>query len=287
MRVTAAHEFFHAVQYAYDYGEDPWLMEATATWVEERVADDVNDNRQYLPHGQLGKPAQSLDRFNQQGFNQYGNWAFFEFLSNQYSPRVVRTIWNKAGAFSGAGHQYSTAAVKSALAARGGFKSVFRAYAAGNLVPGRTYGEGKSWPIAPAAKTWTVAKDNRRASTTLRINHLASRKVQVRPGAGIKRGWSLRLAVDGPGGRTAPAASLVVKRKNGVTAKPIALNGKGQGRVTVPFGSSKIRSATVVLVNASTRFSCWHRTDWSCQGRARDNDLRFELTATALPPKGR
>jgi Family of unknown function (DUF6055) len=285
MRVTTAHELFHAVQYAYDYGEDPWLMEATATWMEERVADDVNDSRQYLPYGQLGRPAQSLDRFSQQGFNQYGNWAFFEYLSNHYGPRVVRTIWNRAGAFAGAGHQYSTAAVRSALAGRGGFKTVFRAYAAANLAPGRTYGEGKSWPIAPAARTWTVTQAARRASTTLRVNHMASRKVQVRPGSGIKRGWQLQVAVDGPVGRTSPAASLVVKRENGVTAKAIPLNRKGQGRVDVPFGSRRIRSATVVLVNASTRFSCWHRTDWSCQGRARDNRQSFAVTATALAPR--
>jgi hypothetical protein len=34
LRVTAAHEFFHAVQFAYDWLEDAWLMEGTATWIE-------------------------------------------------------------------------------------------------------------------------------------------------------------------------------------------------------------------------------------------------------------
>ena len=57
LRVTAAHEFFHAIQFGYDYAEDGWLMEATATWVEERVADDVNDNRQYLAYGQVAPAA--------------------------------------------------------------------------------------------------------------------------------------------------------------------------------------------------------------------------------------
>jgi hypothetical protein len=37
LKVTAAHEFFHAVQFAYDIGEDGWLMESTATWMEEHV----------------------------------------------------------------------------------------------------------------------------------------------------------------------------------------------------------------------------------------------------------
>ena len=44
LQVTAAHEYFHAVQFAYDIGEDAWLMEATATWVEDEVFDD--DQRQ-------------------------------------------------------------------------------------------------------------------------------------------------------------------------------------------------------------------------------------------------
>lgn len=286
MRVTAAHEFFHAVQYAYDYGEDPWLMEATATWMEERVADDVNDNRQYLPHGQVGKPAQSLDTFDRTGFNQYGNWAFFEYLAGRYGTGVVRSIWTRAGAYPGGGHQYSTTAVKGVLSRHGGFTSVFRAYAAGNTMPGRTYGEGATWPAAPASKSWVLTSADRRSSGTSRINHMASTNVLVRPGTGVAaRGWKLRLEVDGPAGTTAPAAYLVVKRRHGIVTKPIPLNDKGKGRISVPFGSRKVRGATVTLVNASTRFSCWHRTSWSCQGRARDNRERFELTATAVPPR--
>ena len=33
MRVTAAHEYFHAVQYAYDGWDDTWIYETTATMV--------------------------------------------------------------------------------------------------------------------------------------------------------------------------------------------------------------------------------------------------------------
>jgi hypothetical protein len=37
MRVTAAHEFFHAIQYAYNPEADIWWKEATATWNEDEV----------------------------------------------------------------------------------------------------------------------------------------------------------------------------------------------------------------------------------------------------------
>ena len=57
LKVTAAHEFFHAVQFAYDIGEDGWLMEGTATWMEEHVYDAINDNRQYLATSPLAHPS--------------------------------------------------------------------------------------------------------------------------------------------------------------------------------------------------------------------------------------
>ncbi len=56
LHVTAVHEFFHAVQFNVDVREDRWWMEATATWMEEVLADSVNDNRQFLSAGQLGRP---------------------------------------------------------------------------------------------------------------------------------------------------------------------------------------------------------------------------------------
>ena len=49
MRVTAAHEFNHSIQYGYDAQESAfWLWEATATWMEEWVYDSVNDGEYYL-----------------------------------------------------------------------------------------------------------------------------------------------------------------------------------------------------------------------------------------------
>jgi hypothetical protein len=285
LRVTGAHEFFHAVQFAYDYGEDPWLMESTATWMEERVADDVNDNRQYLPYGQVGAPGRPLDLFNPQGFNQYGNWTFFEYLSSRYGTGVVKRVWTRAGAYPGSGHQYSTAAVKSVLRRHGGFHNVYRSFAAANTTPGRAYPEGRAWPTAAVSARWALTRDAPRHHTRTTIDHLSSHNIAVEPGAGLQgRGWRLRVAVDGPGGRTKPAAIVVSKTGHGIDRKAVPLNRKGKGHVLVGFSSRRVSWAKVVLVNSSTRFSCWRRTSWSCQGRARDDDQKFALTVAALRP---
>ena len=54
LQVTAAHEYFHLVQFGYDINEDGWIMESTATWAEDEVFDSINDNAQYLREGLYG-----------------------------------------------------------------------------------------------------------------------------------------------------------------------------------------------------------------------------------------
>ncbi len=87
MQVTAAHEYFHAVQFAYDAFEDSWFMEATATWAEDEIFDDINDNLQYLRRGPLRRPQVPLDKFELGGLHQYGDWIFFRYLTEQFPAR--------------------------------------------------------------------------------------------------------------------------------------------------------------------------------------------------------
>ncbi len=284
LRVTAAHEFFHAVQFAYDFGEDHWFMEATATWMEERFADGVNDNRQYLPYGQVRQASTSLDVFDPQGFNQYGNWPFFEFLSTRYGNGVVRSIWNKAAAFKGAPDQYSTKAVSSVLRSRGGFSSVFAKYAAGNTIPAGTYPEGKSWPKATVVQHWKLSPGTKAAGKTFKINHLSSRNVQAKPSRTLKsKRWMLRVKVNAPDRRTGPAAYVIVKRKHGhAIKKAIHLSPGGKGRTSVAFSHRSVRNVTVTLANASTRFKCWRQTNYSCAGKPRDNGMSYQVKVSAF-----
>ena len=84
LRITVAHEYFHAVQFAYDAEDDGWLMESTATAMEDELYDDVNDNAFFLNYGQMGDPeafgyplagpSTPLDTFD---FTAYGNWGFW------------------------------------------------------------------------------------------------------------------------------------------------------------------------------------------------------------------
>ncbi|MFQ6673955.1 MAG: MXAN_6640 family putative metalloprotease, partial [Fidelibacterota bacterium] len=94
IQVTAAHELFHAIQFGYDGWEAVWLLEATATWMEDEVFDDVNDNYQYLKQW-FQEPHIALD--SDTSPHWYGSWIFFRYLSEHAGgPATVRKIFEQS-----------------------------------------------------------------------------------------------------------------------------------------------------------------------------------------------
>lgn len=286
LKVTAIHEFFHAVQFGYDAGEDMWFMESTATWIEDTYADAINDNRSYLRYGQLRRPAASLDTFSSTGLGHYGNWIFWQFLSERYGNGFVRTVWERAEPRSGV-DRYSLQALTSALRNRGGFATVFRRYASANAVPGRFYSEGRFWPGPAIQRSWTLGRGAGRSAAT-RLDHLAARHYRVRPATDLRgKRWSLRVVVNGPARVTAPGAVVTVRRANGSIGRTtVRLSRSGDGRALVAFGRGAVRDVTVTLINGSTRFrSCWTDRTYpvhSCYGVPRDQRQPYGLRVAVV-----
>lgn len=278
LAVTAAHEFFHAVQFGYDVREDRWFMETTATWMEERFADDVNDNRQYLRASQQAAPGTPLDLFNRTGSEHYGNWTWWEHLSARYGNRLVRSTWDAAR-----GQRHSTLALERVLAQRGGLPARYAAFAAANLTPARSYEEGADWPTPRLQATWRMAAGAERADT-VRLDHLTSASYLVQPEATLGAGWRLQLAVDGPSRGSAPAAWLVVRTADDQwRSRQVDLDRRGRGSVTLGFSPETVRAVSLTVVNASTRTRCGvDDVRWACEGRPRDDDKAFEVRAALV-----
>ncbi|RYC14794.1 MXAN_6640 family putative metalloprotease [Nocardioides zhouii] len=278
--VTAAHEFFHAVQYAYDYAEDPWMMEATATWMEERIATQVNDNRQYFPWSQIYAANVPLDAFSRNAGYQYGNWVFWEHLSSNYGIDIVKKAWEQAGSLKQDGGKYSITALQKVLKRKGGLAKVYAKYAAGNLTPAVNFPEGAEYafPKVDGGKQLSKGKRSKRFAT--KVNHLASASYVYAPGKGLSgKKWKLSLAVTGPVKRTTPSAVVVVHLLDGKRqVKMVRLNRGGDGRIKVSFDNRKVGAVSVTLVNGSTRYTCGKRTVLACQGRPLDDKARFAVS---------
>lgn len=275
LKVTAAHEYFHAVQFAYDAFEDAWFMEATATWAEHQAYPAIPDNRQFLPYSQLRFPGVSLDTWNgNRGFLQYGDWIFFEYLTERLPartgglPNLVLKMWQYADSLGP--DQYSIQAVASALAWRHqSFPTVFAQYAAANRRPSRTYRGGGAYPIATPSRT-VVAGAHKRRKGSYKIDHLASVTVRLRPHKIRKAAYKATLSVDLANKSLGSGAVATVFFKNGrQTVKAIKLTKKGKGKVRVAFSTRKVAFVELTLVNANRSYrSCSaNRRGYSCGGQ--------------------
>ncbi|CAI9416282.1 hypothetical protein HIDPHFAB_02734 [Nocardioides sp. T2.26MG-1] len=293
LQVTAAHELFHAVQFAYDYYEDAWFMEATATWAEDEVYDDVDDNLQYLAESPLAQPAKPMDHFESVGMRQYGDWIFFRYLTENLGgrkgglPTLMRELWERVDGSKGAPDDYSIAAVDHVLKERGTtLRDVWAAFGDANRRPGRTYDEGaaNAYPVARPAATVALSADRLDSAwTTRRVDHLASATIRItRDPATARR--HLRVRLDLPATRRGSGAVVTVYRTEGrPVTTPVALSRDGDASVRLAFGRD-VRYAEVTLANAGVAYKCWRAVDtgYSCRGRSEDDDLPMRFRATAL-----
>ncbi|MCW2842407.1 MAG: hypothetical protein JWN22_323 [Nocardioides sp.] len=287
LEVTAAHEYFHAVQFAYDAFEDGWFMEATATWAEDELYDAVDDNLQYLPSGPQANPRTPLDAF--EGLHQYGDWIFFRYLTERFPrsegglPVLVRDMWEWADASAGAPDRYSIQAVRGALADVGApLATTFARFADANRTPGASYEEGAANHY-PVTKLWgSVTLSPAHPTSTWgapRLDHLTSATSRFTPSGSLR---TLKVQVDLANRARGSAALVTVYLTAGAaSSSTVPLNAAGNGSASFPFAPGKVRFVEVTVVNASDRFSCWQGSPYSCQGGPLDDNLVEKLRGVA------
>ncbi|MCH9023709.1 MAG: hypothetical protein IH931_00085 [candidate division Zixibacteria bacterium] len=147
VRVTAAHEYFHAVHFGIDFTEmEDWnsptqrryWYEMSATWMEEEIYDDINDYYSVLPFF-FRRPRESIQQFNGPAdFHPYGSCVFPIFLTEKYGVDIIKSIWLKCGSM-GVGPNFLVAtqiAIDSASGGTENFRSAFGEFALWNFFTG-------------------------------------------------------------------------------------------------------------------------------------------------------
>lgn len=147
LRITVAHEYFHAVQFGYDAGEEAFWLEQSAVWMEEQVYDEVDDYLTYLPtfSGFLTEPWVSLDTAN--GEHEYAGVLWPLYLEKRHDRDLIRNIWERAGT------SRALDAIDGGLRSVGSdLKSAFQDFTTWNVFTGdranadRFHEEGAAWP---------------------------------------------------------------------------------------------------------------------------------------------
>jgi hypothetical protein len=98
LQITAAHEYHHAIQYGYNIFFDVWYAEATSTWMEDELYDDVNQTYNYIP-AWFSNSSKSLDLAVGSDAVSigagYGRWILNRYLAEQHTPNMIRGVWEK------------------------------------------------------------------------------------------------------------------------------------------------------------------------------------------------
>jgi hypothetical protein len=94
LKVTAAHEFHHAIQFGYtsDYVDNIFFMEMTSTWMEDYVFDEVNDYIFYLYS--LFSSLFSTSFTSTYNYDPYANCLYNHMLEKQYGAGIIKDIWD-------------------------------------------------------------------------------------------------------------------------------------------------------------------------------------------------
>jgi hypothetical protein len=97
MRLTVAHEFFHAIQRAYKETQsmsDQFFYELTSTWIEDIIVPDGDDYLYWL-NDFFNNPQQSWEQTDGYSLALFGHYLStqFEVITSEKESTIMRKVW--------------------------------------------------------------------------------------------------------------------------------------------------------------------------------------------------
>lgn len=153
--ILASHEFFHAVQAAYDDGQGSVMAEGSAVWATEQFDSALHDLEGFLP-GFFENVDRPLDSPlpGPTDPKSYGSGVFFQFLEERYGAGTVKDLWERCeNGHDGVAAPVWITALEPMLSARAQttFADAFTEFATWNLFtgghsdPARAYERGSGY----------------------------------------------------------------------------------------------------------------------------------------------
>lgn len=259
IKVTAAHEFHHAIQFGYNVNATAWYMEATATWMEDQVYDSIDDNRQYLngtgAHDFFYHPKTSLDEATE---HWYGAWIWNEYLETKWDQATIKYNWDN---LDPVGKDNAVDANVTTLTSKGStLKAAFTEFVAKNYSQKGFYKDALFYDevyiensASPHTLDYSTSTSHKVPEQTVNVNHLASKYYKFVPGASLKKPTMLSIRVNGVDGKDVNAIATAKKKDGSYVEYPFSLDATtNEGEVGISgFSSENITEVVLVLLNYS------------------------------------
>lgn len=268
LKVTIAHEFFHAAQFAYDVGAEAYFMEESSTWMEDMAFPEVNDNYNYLPYF-FNVPQQGL---LEGGNHQYAAFIWPKFLQERYGVEIMRNFWTECRYNSAVGAwSYVLDTLQTSLGEEFA-RFAYWNYHTGERDYGKSYQSASDYPLIHIMRYSETIPDSNEVSVEppepLGTNYIVFNNYSGYHGAVtisfsglISASWSLSYVIDY--GSSQYVDSLHPNIENGV------------GRIEIPHFESVLKVVIIPGVTSSygTSFNYTYHIYYHLPGDADGNDL--------------
>ena len=264
-------------------------MESLATWMEEQFDDDEQRQPSVPPVRPARPPEQPLDTFRTASFQQYGNWLFFEYLSEHYGRGIVKAIWTQRGVLPGRRPRVLRPRdPRRAGCARRARPTCSPGTPPATLVPAHTYPEGAAFPASGYAAD--SALDPGDPHHRLAVVHRAPPRLAERARGPGRRPHRFAAGVCGcrstrptprPAPRRTSAWCVGTGRSTHALVPLTAARCRADG--PCPSATPRSREVTVTLANTSARFhGCLTDGRVSCSGFSDAPHPTFRVKLTAF-----
>ena len=252
-KVTAAHEFKHAIQIMYNYWNEPsWFIELDATWMEDIAYDYVNDYYNYITSSgsPFTSPGQSLDAG--QGYEDC-NWMIF--LGERFDIDINKRIWQRRQS-NPAENMFNTFNYVLSNFYSSNFQNAFREYVVWNFLtnsrattthPG--YGEASSYPLAALCRTVTSYPHN---GSNCTITKYSANFIRINPPANSS---NLLISFNGANSPHVFKVTVVTRNLSGLVQSfeiPLDANNDGSYLITIPNNQLAYAGLCVAVVSGNT-----------------------------------
>ena len=265
LRVTAAHEYNHVLQFGIDPIEDQWMFESTATWAEDKVYPAINDYLNYMPDWVqlLSQPLTEFasDKNNttvREDLKVYGSAVWNHFLSERYGDDTILNAWQAKTQDPGNNGSLAPASYSTALAGDGtNFASEFDDFAAATAEWNHSNTDFPDvYPDIPASQRPNMAINAAAATIALDHTTFAFRNIAP-PGTPT----ALTLTATLPAGLDGAVA--MVGRATGGTVTKVVQRTTSGGTLTAVLPAGSYARVTAILVNADTSTNNFGGSDWN------------------------
>jgi hypothetical protein len=279
VEVTAAHEYNHVLQYAYDVTQDAWMYESTATWAEEKVfpADDDYLNYMATWANSPGTPITTPS-----GSRKYGTAVWNHWLEQRYGADVIERAWQKSPSTGTTSLGFAPDAYDLAIKAEptgSSFKANFGDFAAATAAWQATdsgFYDGASLPPVHRRSS-DFAIGTSRPVTALNHTGYALFDVPDPPYPATP----IRLTQSLPAGTTSgPVGTIALVGIHGQNVTKVVARAGNDGNASVVLEDpSQFEQITAVVANADVSKAGFSSGDWQW---SRDNQS-VSISLTLAP----